>query len=276
MFFSVSILAAATILACSGSSGKPQALDYENPDAKIIFLHHSTGGRVWNGGASVANPLVLQLMKTYNEENGKQYAIAEQAFPKQEPYGWKNYPYDYYNIWVKNGGNETFEDEPTLEILTQQYDVIIFKHCFPVSNVLEDTGSPDIDSDEKRLENYRLQYNALKDKMNAFPNTKFIVWTSAALTEASTTQENAQRSREFVNWVKETWDEDGDNIFIFDFWTIETDGDLYLKANYAAGETDSHPNDELSRKASELFVSRIIDIIENGGRNTMQTGEKGS
>ena len=60
-----------------------------------------------------------------------------------------NDPYDYYNIWVKNAGNEPYKGEPTLEILTSKYDVIIFKHCFPSSNVEPDTGAPDINSKNK-------------------------------------------------------------------------------------------------------------------------------
>lgn len=267
---SASVIAATTIIACKDKT----ALSYKDPDANIIFLHHSTGSRVWNGGSGSKQPAALKLMETYNEKNAKKYAIAEQAFPKNDPYGWNNYPYDYYNIWVKNGGDEKFKDEPTLEILTKQYDVIIFKHCFPVSNVLEDTGKADIDSDIKRLENYKLQYNALKDKMKSFAGTKFIVWTSAALTEGVTTKENAERSQEFVNWVKEEWDEDGDNIFLFDFWTIETEGGLYMKEKYATSEKDPHPNGELSEKASKLFINRVIDIIENNGNKTTVTGEQ--
>ena len=33
------------------------------------------------------------------------------SFPKPNPYGWNNYPYDYYNIWVKNAGEELYMEE---------------------------------------------------------------------------------------------------------------------------------------------------------------------
>ncbi len=91
--------------------------------------------------------------------------------------------------------------EPTLEILTQTYDVIVWKHCFPVSNVAADTGSPpDITSSIKSQENYKLQYNALKAKMHEFPNKRFIVWTGAALVESATNAAEAERARDFANW----------------------------------------------------------------------------
>ncbi len=125
----------------------------------------------------------------YNKENNKNYLIKEIAFPKAAPYGWHNYPYDYYNIWVKHAGNEPYMEEPTLEILTRQYQVISFKHCFPVSNIQPDKDSADINSDYKSLANYKLQYAALRDKLHEFPDTKFIVWTGAALAKGAVSEE---------------------------------------------------------------------------------------
>ncbi len=83
-----------------------------------------------------------QLFDKYNEENNKNYLIKRDDISESISYGWHNYPYDYYNIWVKNAGNKPFMEEPTLEMLTKQYQVIIFKHCFPVSNIQadKDTG----------------------------------------------------------------------------------------------------------------------------------------
>jgi len=78
---------------------------------------------------------VQKYFKNYNKKNNTDYFITEMPFPKSNPYGWKNYPYDYYNIWVKNSGDEPFMEEPTLEILTRDYNVIIFKHCYPVSRM---------------------------------------------------------------------------------------------------------------------------------------------
>ena len=113
-------------------------------NAKIIFLHHSTGNCIWKGG-------VPEWISKYNTDNSKNYSIIKQAFPKGKPYAWKNYPFDYWNIWVKNAGTQAYMEEPTLEMLTPQYNVIIFKHCFPVAHIVEDTGTPDITS-EKPIE----------------------------------------------------------------------------------------------------------------------------
>lgn len=231
----------------------------------VLFLHHSTGKRIWDGG-------VEHWFTDYNKEHNTKYEIIEQAFPKRTPYGWNNYPYDYWNIWVNNSGEEPFNKEPTLEMITKKYDVIILKHCFPVANVKPNIGQPDIASDEKRLENYKLQYHALLNKMNDFNQTKFIIWTIPALVKGHTTPENAQRAKEFYLWSKNEFDKKDDNVFLWDFYTLETEGGLYLKNQYAVNENNSHPNDNFSKKVAPLFCQRIIDVIENRGDLSDITG----
>ncbi|MFH0952472.1 MAG: hypothetical protein V1838_04835 [Patescibacteria group bacterium] len=225
---------------------------------KIIFLHHSTGENIWNGG-------VANWFNKYNADNGTNYQITEQNFPKDSPYGWENYPYDYWNIWVNHAGDSKYQDEPTLEILTKQYNVIIWKHCFPVSDIEANTGSPDVSSSEKTIENYKLQYNALKAKIKEFPNTKFIVWTGAAQVENATTEAMAKRAREFFQWVKNEWNEPGDNIFIWDFYEYETEGGLYLLPAYAESADDSHPKAEFSQNLAPLLGQHIVYVIEGSG-----------
>ncbi len=170
-FFFISLLL--FFNSCKNSEG----IKMEN-QTNIIFLHHSTGRFIWNGGLSkIPSKLgfagdVEKWFEKYNEENNKNYNIEELFFPKNEPYGRRNYPFDYYNIWVKNAGDQPYKEEPTLEILTKKYDVIIFKHCFPVSGIEEDTINPDINTDISTLTNYKLQYKALKKKMLEFPRDK--------------------------------------------------------------------------------------------------------
>lgn len=235
---------------------------------KIIFLHHSTGGAIWNGDVNryirklTGKNAVSTYIKNYNRKNKTNYSIFEQSFPNPELHGWGNFPYDYYNIWVKNAGEKPFEGEPTLEILTKQYDIIIFKHCYPVSNIMEDTGKPDINSDEKRLENYKLQYLALKKKIHEFPENKFIVWTPAAKVKNGITPDEAKRTNEFYKWVINEWDEKEDNIYIWDFYKYETDGGLYLKDEYSVSPNDSHPNRQFSGRIAPLFSQYIIDVAE--------------
>ena len=258
----------------------------QNGDAvDIAFLHHSTGGVIWEGDPSQIDPAVVKknnrlkaqlpiMFAEYNEVNAENYVIKEIIFPKAEPYGWNNYPYDYYNIWVKNAGEKAFMKEPTLEMLTSQYQVIIFKHCFPSSNILGDNGIADINSDNKTLANYKLQYLALRDKIHEFSDNKFILFTGAVQVKAFLPEEEALRAQEFYNWVVNEWDQPGDNIFIWDLYQLQTEGGLYFKDEYAVSANDSHPNKEFAGKAAGLLFNRIIDVIENDGINTDLAGNK--
>jgi len=236
---------------------------------KIVFLHHSTGRSIWVGKTNryiyklTQKGDVQKFFEEYNKRNKTNYSIVEFSFPKQAPYGWNNYPYDYYNIWVKNSGKNPYLEEPTLEILTAEYELIIFKHCFPVSRISEDTGTPDINSEEKRIENYKLQYNALKKKMHEFPKNKFIVWTPSVCTMKKMTEDEAKRTRSFYNWMINEWDEKGDNIFIWDFYKYETQGELYLTQKNAISADNSHPSKEFSGAVAPLFCNYIIDVIGN-------------
>jgi len=234
-------------------------------DARIILLHHSTGGRIWSGG-------VPAWFSEYNSTHGSSHSIIEQSFPKDTPYGWNNYPYDYWKIWVDNAGYDPYLEEPTLEMLTQDYDVIVWKHCYPVSDIQPDTGSPSISSSTKKIENYKLQYEALKNKMREFPQTRFIVWTGAALVQGATTEDKGRRARAFFEWVKNEWDEPGDNIYIWDFFELETEGGFYLKNEYAEGVNNSHPNSDFSRRVALHLCNRIIDVIEGNGDIGSLTG----
>jgi hypothetical protein len=234
---------------------------------KILFLHHSTGASVWVGKTNkyiykfTKNGDVLKYFSDFNKKNRTSHQIEELLFPKSSPYGWNNYPYDYYNIWVKNAGESLYLNEPTLEILTKKYDIIIFKHCFPGSRIKEDTGNPDINSPEKRLENYKLQYNAIKEKLHEFHNTRFILWTPAVCTKNQMTEEEATRTLQFYKWITEEWNEKDDNIFIWDYYKYQTEGGLYLPDKYAIAPDNSHPNREFSGKVAPLFSKFITELL---------------
>jgi hypothetical protein len=111
-------------------------------------------------------------------------------------------------------GTSRDRGELNLYDLVASYDVIVWKHCFPVSAVHADGASPSIASPERTIANYQLQYEALKARMRQFRDKRFIVWTGAALVEGDTDPASARRAQRFFAWVKDTWDERGDNIYV--------------------------------------------------------------
>ena len=256
---SLSTILLLTIIACSFGAACPV---HAAGDGKIIFLHHSTGWGVYSGGD------VPGWFANYNSAHGTSYQMNERSYP-DSPYPWANYPYDYWNLWVHgacDSGNINIE---CMNTLTQKYDVIIFKHCFPGADLLADTGSPDVGSDTKSLENYKLQYRALRDLMGQYPHNIFIVWTLVPLHRNATTAANAGRAKMFVDWVKNDFlTEDGtrhSNIFIFDFWGLAAGSDNFLKYAYEGSHTgsDSHPNQLANQTIGPLFSQAVVDDINS-------------
>ncbi len=235
---------------------------------RVIFLHHSTGENVFYEGK------VKEWIDQYNQETKNNIEITERAFPN-EPYEWKNYPFDYWNLWVNGNCDPEKPGIECLNTLAAEYDVIIFKHCFPGAQVLEDTGEADSTFERKSLENYKAQYRALRDLMDSYPDNLFIVWTLAPLHRLSTTPENALRARQFVEWVKNEWrSEDGgerDNILVFDFWELTAEhsenpdqGQVNcLRYEYERDHEsdDSHPNVKANEEIGPVFAGFIEDAL---------------
>lgn len=259
---------ALSIASCGGgSSTQPQPIDPVFGTVSIAYLHHSTGGIVWNGG-------VPDFFTDYNTANGTTYNITDVTYPNTSGgYPWNNYPYDYWNLWVSHTGSSRDQGELNLDDLAAAYDVIVFKHCYPVSDIDADDPTPNIASSHQTIANYQLQYNALKTRMHAFPGKKFIVWTGAALDAGSTTLAKAQRAQTFFNWVKNTWDEPGDNIFVWDFFALETAGTApYMNPAYLDASSPAHPTAAFGQTVAPYIAQRIVDVIEGRGDTGSITG----
>jgi len=265
------IIVLAAVIVFNSCTSNPENMSSDKNTVNIVFLHHSTGKTIWRGGNTFIQKVKLKLgfssavegwFEKYNKQNKTRYHVNAIPFPGRESYGWKNYPFDYYNIWVKNGDKPYYMDEPTLMFLTTKYDVIVLKHCFPVSK-LGSGGEVIIDSDEKTIENYKAQYNALYDEFIKYPDTKFLLWTPPALTKQKSKEEWAINMKVFYEWMKSEWDKQDDNVYLWDFRNLETQGGLYLKDEFAESTSDSHPNTRLAKKAYPLFCKRIVEVIQN-------------
>lgn len=262
---------------------------------RIAYLHHSTGEVVWTGGVhrrlyrvwqSVVPELVKgwfdglwsggvpDFIRRWNREHGTSYRIDNLTYPAtRDGYPWANYPYDYWNLWVAHTGERRDRGELNLDDLVKDHDVIVFKHCFPVSRIAEDTQPPSVSSSAKTLGNYKLQYEALKARLHQFPEKRFILWTGAALERGSNTNAaQAKRAREFFDWVKGSWDEKGDNIFVWDFYELEADAEGFLAPANASAPRNSHPGSAFARSVAPLIGRRIVDVIEGRGDTASVTG----
>ena len=76
-----------------------------------------------------------------------------------------------------------------------------------------------------------------------------------------------------MDWVINQWDTSDDNIYLWDFYNLETEGGLFLKDEYAAKSGDSHPSAKFGQRVAPLFGARIVDVINNNGEGTNLKGE---
>ncbi|MBI1751996.1 MAG: hypothetical protein HY014_06085 [Acidobacteria bacterium] len=287
------LASAIAFIACSRNASpvspapKEHAMQPPSGTVRIAFLHHSTGGIVWENG-------LPQFIQSWNAAHSTDYRITELPYPSatgghgtlrkllparafnlliRNHYPWDNQPYDYWNLWVAHQGESRDRSELNLDDLARAYDVIVFKHCFPISRIEPEDGNPDVASPKQTLANYKLQYEALRARIRQFPRTRFILWTGPALTESGTNPAEADRARQFAAWVKETWDEKGDNLFIWDFRELETQGGLFLRPENAHGPNNAHPAKAFAAKAAPLLGQRIVDVIEGRGDRSSLTGQ---
>jgi len=262
--------------------------------ARVAYLHHSTGEVVWAGGMprrlyklwdrlvpnvvkGWARPVwlggVQEFIGSWNDAHGTRYRITELTYPATTGgYPWANDPYDYWNLWVAHSGASRDRGELNLDDLVKDYDIIVFKHCFSVSRIEADGEQASVSSEEQTLANYKLQYQALKARLHQFPAKRFIVWTGPALVRAASTPENARRAQQFFDWVKSSWDQKGDNIFVWDFYSLEADQEGFLDPANASAVDNSHPRARFARTVAPLIGRRIVDVIEGRGDTASFTG----
>ncbi len=232
---------------------------------RIVFLTHSVGSGLYKEGQ------IKEWFTKYNSDNGKDILIDRRSYPA-EPYPWDNDPYDYWNNWL-NGKcvNECFTH------MLENYDIVIMKHCYTAAKIEEDINAPDITSNRKSLENYKLQYRAIRNLLDANPKTKFIVFTLTPRHRLRTNAAEADRAKQFAEWVKNEWlQEDGkkhDNIFIFDFWNLIAETDPTpengavncIRYEYEKNHSsdNSHPNLLANETAAPIFARFILNTIES-------------
>ncbi|NJK98961.1 MAG: hypothetical protein HC905_32255 [Bacteroidales bacterium] len=112
---------------------------------KVIFLHHSTGGGVYNEGK------VSSWFTNYNTSHGTNYQITERSYPNT-PYPWANYPYDYWYLWINGACNSSTSNIECMNTLCNNYNVITYKHCYPGAGILADDAVSSVNSAKKPLE----------------------------------------------------------------------------------------------------------------------------
>jgi hypothetical protein len=164
--------------------------------------------------------------------------------------------------------------EPKFAQLLKDHDVLIMKHCFPSSDILEDIGKADAHSSRQSIENYKIIYRRLRAEFNKNPNKLFVVFTLPPrhrLFEPSegSKDANAIRATEFSHWLSTDFlDEEPDNhnIVVWDFRNIVMDSRTnFLKHEFELkhDSPDSHPNTAANNFAGPQLASFLIDSVDS-------------
>ncbi|MFH1738921.1 MAG: hypothetical protein ABIH23_07915, partial [bacterium] len=258
----------------------------------IIFLHHSCGDNWLNDGLRS----VLES-KIYIDEVNDTYYGDVLAPDSGRPPSLGDIPGDNTNMnhWIL-WFNDYLQGIERFESNNGSNKIIMFKSCFPTSNVWSDGEEPGNPfADDQTLANYRSvyrhpvgpsgtynqdgrAYRPLEQVFAAHPDILFIPITAPPRhfgPDDETNNQEASRARTFNNWLKNEWltgylatHPDNANVAVFDWFDIlaypSTDAvhPNRLRAEYGGNSGDSHPNTMANEYSAGLFSTFLDQAYE--------------
>lgn len=230
----------------------PVGVHAQDEPIQVLFMHHSTGlGVIEQGGVRERfTALGYEFWDHgYNDEGVVDPAGNHLGINWDVP-GDNTDPDGWYHIF-----NQPVTDPPTNVFSHMlQADVIIFKSCFPTSNIY----------DEAMFETYRDYYLSIRDVIDQHPDKLFIPFTPPPLVSNETTLENAARAQRWATYLasEEYWG-GHPNIAVFDFFHLLADEDGFLRAEYRGDEWDSHPNEVANQAIGPVLVEFVDQAVRD-------------
>jgi len=261
----------------------------------LIFIHHSVGNSWLNH--SLHNAL---LAKDYiDERNDITYETdvpRDPGRPDSLQFDGK-VPGDYTNMehWLY-WFNDYLENVKSFGAASGYNRIIMFKSCYPASNIVSDGTEPGDPFDyDRTIANYKAvyrhpsgpghtytddgyTYQPLEDIFAANPDVLFIPVTAPPRHYApsdATDDEEAARAREFNNWLKNVWlpgynaaHPGLNNVAVFDYFDVlayvhtHMDYPNRLQADFGGDDGDSHPNDLGDAHATQVFATDPGNFID--------------
>ena len=237
---------------------------------KLIFIHHSTGEN-WlmddNGGLGEA------LMGASYFVSDTNYGWGPDSIGDLTDIGhWSNWfrgedsqPY-LEALYEESGQNSEYSRLTTVP--AGENEIIMFKSCFPNSNLGGDSDDPipSIDNNPLVGQDSGSQYHTIAnakgiyvDLLNYFetePDKLFVVVTAPPLGRNNTTSTNAANARALNNWIKSDWLDNYpyENVVVFDLYDILTNNGASNYSLYSTGFSDDHPYQEGNQLATYEFI----------------------
>lgn len=252
-----SSLAAVTNMLKATNNRQEALADSQGNYTNIIFLHHSVGQHLIEQGNMrqlFTNAGYQFWDQGYNQDEGQ-----------RNPEGLRlEYVYYVPHDNTDPVGLEKVFSQPTFTLPLNtfsgllQHEVIIFKSCFPNSQINSD----------KELEQYKDWYINMHTSFKKHPDKLFIAVTQPPLNPAVTNPEAALRARALANWLtSEEFLGKDSNLAAFDLFDRLAEGDPnspelnMLHVDYREGN-DSHPNEIANKTIAPQLVDAIIQAIE--------------
>ena len=228
------------------------------PLTNLFMLHHSTGRNV------IVEGDVRDWINDYNTTQGTTYEFWDHDYnyigltaPDGTELGTTyNIPDDntdpegLLTLWTTSNGAR--------DLILAEHEVIAFKSCYPASNIETDT----------ELEERKTWYLSMRDVFDQYPEKVFIVMSQPPRHRLATNTAEADRARDFANWLKsDTYLAGHDNIVCIDIFTEFAQADdgsdtrnmlryEYERSHY---DSDSHPNVLANETVGPLFAEKLVE-----------------
>lgn len=205
---------------------------------RVLFIHRSVGNNL------IAQGRLYELIDgdtelcDFNQNTGvlRTKLGSEQTALKMP--GGDTHPSNYA---------ELFSDKSSDMLdFVMNHDVVAIKSCYPNSNIKSD----------EELERIKNHYEAIASFFLSHPEKRLIIFTSPPLQPLKTNTSNTARAMQLANWL--TKGNLGNNVQVFDFFSLLADKKGYLKREYRRLiPFDSHPN----KKANTTIAPVIAEVL---------------
>ena len=218
---------------------------------RIVFLHHSCGANLIAQGGVRERFAALGYEFYDHGYNGDGLVLADGT--------WTGRNWDVPDDNTDPDGYAAIFAQPlhsppdnTFSHL-MEYEVIVFKSCFPVSNI----GS------DEQLNEYKSYYLSIRARMDQYPDRIFVIVTQPPQVQANTDAQEAARARAFTNWLASAEFLSGHhNVFTFNFFNLLADpATNMLRAGYTGDPSDAHPNEQANQAIAPQFVDFVHGAI---------------
>jgi len=261
----------------------------------LLFIHHSVGGQLLaDPGAQEDTPDARRsLHRTHPNGGGLRALLAAQGYQVHEAsygseIGQKTDLFDWLPKFRDSMPRilaTRWQDET---LAAGQNQVVAFKSCYPNNSFTLGDTTGNARGPELTLANAMATFTALRTELARYPQVLFLyvtapplrddsglepAWKSLAkrlLGRPTLVEERhaaAALARQFNTWVTA---EDGwlagypqQNIVVFDYFDLLTDGRANFLQFASLGGTDNHPHSDAQRRAAPRFASLLNRAVRH-------------